>query len=534
MLTPSRLLSRWCPPSIALAAAVALASSLGSSGAEAQDRSRSRVRAIVVQRGAVFDSAEARYWPWRLANALHAETRPHVIRRELLIDVGDPYDSALVAESERNLRAMGIFRDVRIDSVATDSGIVLLVRTADAWTTTMGVGVATSGTQSVIDLSLQEGNLLGTRTVALLAYRNDPDRSSVALGFDTPRAIGDRIGVGGSLVDRSDGRAGSASLRLPFLSLSSRAGGSFTASVFQGRVLQFQGTTIVDSLWRESAVLRADGAVALTAGPRGYVRLGVLAQWLRDDMVPMEDRSTVPRTRSATAGPYLAVRRPRYIRVWNVERIERVEDVDLGPFATVAVLAAPSAWGYERNGIGASLGAGFGLLFPGGFARFGVRSSTLRTSGGTDSATVEGATTIVAQRGERHLTVLHGSAGRQWNVVPGREFDLGLGTGLRAFPAHAFTGDRYFVLAAEYRYLAVPRLFGVVGVGAAAFAGHAGAWDGGGSRRTGTELGAGLRLASIREAGGIWRLDLSRRLAGDGFTGGWVASLGRGFVFGGI
>jgi len=518
---------------IALAASLG-ASSLGFSSAEAQDRSRPRVRAVLVQRDAVFDSAEARYWPYRLANALHAETRPNVIRRELLIDVGDPYDSALVAESERNLRALGIFRDVRIDSVATDSGIVVLVRTADAWTTTMGVGVATSGTQSVIDLSLQEGNLLGTRTVALLAYRNDPDRSSIALAFDTPRAIGDRIGVGVSGVDRSDGRAGSASLRLPFLSLSSRAGASLTGSVFQGRVLQFRGSAIVDSLWRELAVLRADGAVALTAGPRGYVRVGMLAQVLRDDMVPMEDRGAVPTTRSATAGPYLAMRRPRYIRVWNVERIARVEDVDLGPFATAALLAAPSAWGYERNGIGGSLGAGVGLRFPGGFARFGVRASTLQTAEGTDSATVEGATTVVAQRGERHLVVLHGSAGRQRNAVPGREFDLGLGAGLRAFPAHAFTGDRYFVLAGEYRYLVWPRLFGLLGVGAAAFGGHAGAWDGGGPQRTGTELGAGLRLASIREAGGIWRLDLSRRLAGDGFTGGWVASLGRGFVFGGI
>jgi hypothetical protein len=525
--------SRWHPAWLWFANVLPFAIAFSAS-ASAQDSARPRVRAVVVQRDAVFDSLEARFWPYRLANALHAETRLNVIRRELLFDVGDPYDSALVAESERNLRALGIFRDVTIRPAETDSGIVVLVRTADAWTTTLGMSVATSGTQSVIDLSLQEGNLFGTRTVALVAYRNDPDRSSIAVGFDTPRAIGDRIGVGASLVDRSDGRAGSASLRLPFLSLSSRSGGSLTASVFQGRVLQFRGGAISDSLWRESALLRADGAIALAAGPRGYVRVGVLGQWLRDDLVPMEERNTVPRSQTATAGPYLAVRMPRYIRVWNVERIGRVEDVDLGPFTTVALLAAPAAWGYERNGIGGSLGAGVGVRFPGGFARLGVRASALLTADGTDSATVEGATTVVAQRGERHLSVLHGSAGRLRNVVPGREFDLGLGTGLRAFPAHAFTGDRYFVLAGEYRYLVWPRLFDLVGVGAAAFGGHAGAWDGGGPRRAGTELGAGLRLASIREAGGIWRLDLSRRLAGAGFAAGWVASLGRGFVFGGI
>ena len=527
MLRPLRRLPRGSAFASALFVVLAV-------NASAQARPRPRVRAVIVQREAVFDSTEAREWPYRLANALHVETRPNVIRRELLIDVGDPYDSALVAESERNLRALGIFRDVRIDSQVTDSGVVIRVRTADAWTTTLGTSVTTSGTQSVIDLSLQEGNLLGTRTVARLAYRNDPDRSSVALAFDTPRAIGDRIGIGASVVDRSDGRAGTASLRWPFLSLSSRSGGSLIGSVFQGRVLQFRGSAVVDSLWREFAVLHADWAVALTASPRGYVRLGMLAQLVRDDMVPLEEKGTVPRTRSATAGPYLALRRPRYIRAYNIERLERVEDIDLGAFTSIALLAAPKAWGYERNGIGGSLGAGLGLPFPGGFARFGLRASALQTAQGTDSATIEGATTLVAQRGQRHLVVLHGSAGRQRNAVPGREFDLGLGTGLRAFPAHAFTGDRYFILNAEYRLLVWPRLFGLVGVGAAAFAGHAGAWDQGASVRTGTELGAGLRLASIREAGGIWRLDLSRRLARDGLGAGWVASLGRGFVFGGI
>lgn len=497
-------------------------------------QARERVRAVILQREAVFDSVEARYWAYRIANTLHVETRENVIRRELLIDVGDPYDSALVAESERNLRALGIFRDVRIDRADTDSGIVVVVRTEDAWTTTFGVGAATSGSQSVIDLSLQEANLLGTRTVALLAYRNDTDRSSIAAGFDTPRAIGDRIGVGGSIVERSDGRSTTASLRLPFLSLSSLRGASVTAAVSEGRLLRFRGSTVVDSIWRESALLRADAAYAVVAGPRGYVRLGVLGQVLRDDMVPLVDRDDIPRTRTATAGPYVAIRAPRYLRAYNVERIGRVEDVDIGAFVTLALLAAPAAWGYDRNGVGASLGAGTGFRIPGGFVRLGARGSLLQTEDGTDSATVEGAGTYVSQRGERHLVVLHGSGGRQHNPIPGREFDLGLGNGLRAFPAHAFTGDRYFVLTGEYRYLLWPRLFGLVGVGAAAFGGHAGAWEGGRARRTGTEIGAGLRLASIREAGGIWRLDLSRRLAGAGFAGGWVASLGRGFVFGGL
>ena len=502
--------------------------------ASAQDRTRPRIRGVVLQRDAVFDSTEAQFFAYRLANALHVETRPRIIRRELLLDVGDPFDADLVAESERNLRALGIFRDVRIDPIETDSGVVLIVRTADAWTTTLGVSAATSGSQSIIDLSLQEANLLGTRTQARLGYRNDTDRSSLTFAFDTPRAIDDRIGIGGSFIDRSDGQGGTVSLRLPFFSLSSRNGASLTASAVEGRILQFRDGVVVDSLWRESALLRGDAAYALRGGPRGYVRVGIFGQWLRDDIVALLDRDQIPTTRTATAGPYIAVRAPRFIRAQNVERIGRTEDVDLGPFATLTLLAAPEAWGYERSGLGMSLGAGLGTRFPGGFVKFGVHGSLLQTSEGTDSASADGYATLAGQRGERHLLVMHGSAGVQRNQIPGREFDIGLGVGLRAYPAHAFTGDRFFILAGEYRYLVFPRLFGLVGVGIAGFAGHAGAWDGNASTRMGTEFGAGLRLASIREVGGIWRLDLSRRVAGAGFSGGWVASLGRGFVFGGI
>jgi hypothetical protein len=502
----------------------------------AQGRSPDRIQAIVVRREAVFDSVEARFWPYRVANTLHVETRPWVIRRELLFAVGDRYDPAVAAESERNLRALGIFRDVFLEADPTDSGIVVIVHTADAWTTTMGVGVASSESQSVVDLSLQEGNLFGTRTVAVLGYRNDPDRSAITMAFDTPRAIADRLGVGVSVVDRSDGRAGTFSVRAPFLSLSAREGGSVSASYLEGRVLRFAaGSPLpIDSLWRKSAILRADAAVALRASPRGYVRMGVAAQARREDVVPLLQRDAIPRTVFLAVGPTLTARAPRYRRVTNVASMDRIEDVDLGPSLSLGVLVAPSAWGYPRTGIGSSLGLGAGIDLPSGFARAGVRAAALFTADGTDSSSVEAAATVVLQPDPRHLLVAHASGGILRNPAPGFEFDLGLGTGLRAFPAHAFTGDRQFVLNAEYRALLWPRLFGLVGVGAAAFAGSAGAWFHGSDVRSGTEFGVGLRLASIREVGGIWRLDLSRRQATDRLPSAWLVSIGRGFVFGAL
>ena len=69
---------------------------------------------------------------------------------------------------------------------------------------------------------------LGTRTIATLGYENDPDRTTVLAGFDTPRLIANRVGIGASYSRRSDGHAAGASLSYPFFSLSSGHGGSLS------------------------------------------------------------------------------------------------------------------------------------------------------------------------------------------------------------------------------------------------------------------------------------------------------------------
>ena len=493
------------------------------------------IRAIEIQRGPVFDSLEARrFWGYRLANTLHAETRAYVIRRELLFAAGEPFDSARVNESERNLRALQIFQDVDIDSVETDSGIIVRVRTVDGWTTVPGFGIRTSGSQAVVTLSLEELNLFGTRTVATLGYQNDPDRSSVLVGFDTPRLIAGAVGVGAVYAQRSDGRAGSASVRYPFFSLSSRRGASVTGQFADARVLRYVGgrSRAADSLRRELALVRADGAIALAASPRGYVHLGLTAQLRREDYAPEESTAPLPRTVTAALGPYLALRRPRFIQLRNFEAFGRVEDVDLGPSLRLGVLAAPRQWGYERDGVGGTVSGAVGARFPLGFARVQAGAGALRSSDGIDSSAVNAAALFAVQPGVPHLLVGFGSVGALKNPAPGAEYDLGLGYAVRAFRAHAFTGDRHFILSGEYRWLAMPRVLGLVGVGIAGFVDHAGAWYSGSRRRTGTDAGVGLRLGPLRAAAAdVGRLDLAYRFANDVEQAGWVISVGRGFGF---
>ena len=491
------------------------------------------IKAIVINRGEVFDSVEARqFWGFRLVNALHAQTKPYVIRRELLFAPGEPYDTARVNESARNLRALAIFRDVDIDTVTTDSGVIVRVRTTDGWTTNLGFGLRTSGSQHVINAFVQEINLLGTRTIATLGYENDPDRSTVLVGFDSPRLIANRVGVGASYSQRTDGHSAGAAIGYPFFSLSSRRGGSLSWGLFDGRVLRYeQGVPFPkDSARREFAIVRADAARALAASPRGYVRVGLSAQVRRDDFGEEGGTAEIPRTITVAAGPFAALRAPRYIQVHNYESMGRVEDVDLGPFLRVDASVAPSAWGYERTGIGGRVGTSLGVRIPLGFAQFGGSIGGLKTSAGTDSSSLDGFALAVTQPNDLHLLIAHVSGGRLNNAPFGQDYDLGLGYGVRAFPSHAFTGDRYYLVNGEYRWIAIPRFLGLVGLGVAGFVDHGGAWFAGDEHRSGTDAGFGLRIGSIRSAGSlIGRLDFAYRYRGDREPAGWVVSLGRGF-----
>ena len=491
------------------------------------------IRAIVIDRSEVFDSVEARsFWGFGLVNVLHAQTRPYVVRRELLFDVGEPFDSARVNESARNLRALSIFRDVEIDTVSADSGVTVRVRTTDGWTTNLGFGLRTSGRERVISVFVQEINLLGTRTVATLGYESDPDRSTVITGFDTPRLIANRVGVGASYAQRSDGHSAGAAVRYPFFNLSSRGGATLSWGLFDGRVLHYEGGTrfVEDSARRKFALLRGDAAIALRGSPRGYVRVGLTGQVLRDDFGPEGGTAELPRTITVAAGPYVALRAPRYIEVRNYEAMGRTEDVDLGPTIRTDVALAPKAWGYERDGVGGRVAASVGLKVPTGFMQLGGSLGGLLTSAGVDSSSLDGSLLTVSQPHDRHLFVAHVSGGRLNDPPFGVEYDIGLGYGVRAFPSHAFTGDRFYLANGEYRWLALPRVLGLMGIGVAGFVDHGGAWFRGDARRTGTNAGVGLRIGSIRSAGSIvGRLDFAYRFENDQEPGGWVVSLGRGF-----
>jgi hypothetical protein len=297
---------------------------------------------VELDRRDIFDPNE-RGWIAKVANALHIQTRAATIRRELLFQPGEPYDSARVAESERNLRALGVFRRVRIDTVRTDSGLVARVLTKDGWSTKADWRFRSTGGEVAYTIGLVEDNLLGTASSAAVRYRKTPDRTSVTLGFRRPRLFVGTVGIAALYEDRSDGRISQLAVEQPFYSLRSPFGFRVEGEDRDERVLQFfNGSNVArDTLTHRFSLARASAAWAARASMEGYVRWGVEAQVRREDFRPEASTEPFSKTVTGAVGPYLAWNRASFLVTRGVSGFAREEDVDLGMTVRLGLLVAP-------------------------------------------------------------------------------------------------------------------------------------------------------------------------------------------------
>ncbi len=498
---------------------------------DSQPRIIERIR---VHRADVFDGSDAKKWYGKIGNGLHIMTRPGIVDQELLFKVGEPYDSAKAAEMARNLRARGLFRQVQVDTVTGDSGVVLDVTTKDGWTTQLDVRFRSAGRQTDWQLALIERNLLGTGTRFATRYRDAPDRNTLNFQFLQPRLVARRVSLGLRYEDRTDGARGQVAVERPFFSYSDRYGLTTLLDIRNERVLQFRDGVgdPADSLRRRFVLGRLEAAHALSAGTRGYFRIGLTAQVRRDDFAPWPTPTTSQRV-TAAFGPFIEWRRANFAVTRGFARVGQDEDVDLSTFARLQLVSTPEFLGYDRDGLGGVAQIRLGTqLARGGFVWLDGRVNGIVTSAGLDSGSVVLGSTVVMKPGRRHLAIGHADIGWIKNPIPGTEFDLGFAIGPRGFPIHAFTGDRTYFTTAEYRVILADEVLKTLAIGVAGFVDHGGAWFKDSKRRTGTNLGLGIRLGPSRVAdANQTRLDLAYRFKNDQEKAGWVFVVASGLVF---
>ena len=483
------------------------------------------VDTIVVDNHGIFERGGEELGPvGRLADALHVRTRAWVIRRTLLFDQGDRYDSARMVESERALRRLQVFRNVALDTARVDGRLAVRVTTADGWSTRPEIGFSSAAGDVSWGAGLVEKNLLGTAMSVMAEYRKTPDRSLVTFVYRAPGFVFLRAALLAAYQDLSDGGFGFWSYGVPFYETSAPWALGTSGGAGRLRVLRFRDGLLADSVQRRAVVLGMNGGVALAAGDHRYTRLRFFAQLRRESFRPYA-AVTAPDSQTFAAGMGLELGQVRYEVVEGLDQYARREDVDVSRRLWIGLWAAPRAFGYApgRAGVGPEVQAQLGAAWRDGFAWLNLSADGLIAASGVDSGRAEAGVTLMSRRFARQTIVLHAEGGTASRVAPGAEFDTWLyQNGPRAFGAHAFTGTRRWWAVAEDRVLVTPSFLGLFGLGLAPFVEWGGAWYDDERPRTGGDVGLALRLGSTRSTRGeVTEVSVANRF---GAAKGWAVT----------
>jgi hypothetical protein len=443
---------------------------------------------------------------YRLANALHIRTRESTVRELLLLQRGDLWTAERAAETIRRLRELEFLIPERLEARLMNDSVDVTVRTVDTWTTSPQFDLQRSGTTQFSTVAVAEGNVLGHGKSVSVAYHQDETGVTRSIEWNDPAFLGSRAQIDFGAARGASGKAYNADAGVRFLAPS-------TPHEYFADTRSIEGIDRLYSFGAETANLdvRREETEAMWGIGResdGLVRRGVMS-------FAVIDRHLGP-TRTLTPGPpefqggdeRLRLRRvaleglwwrPRYIERTGVNRMDRIEDFDVGLRLGLKLGVSPRFLGSTADEGYTRASADIGIPDENAFGLFHASFETWYRRAVRDEIQNLSGRWVAPLGGKQTLVV---SAVRLAGYDVSRDFQITAGglTGLRAYAVHELTGTRLLRLNAEDRWNG-PEFWELVSLGAAVF------YDAAHMRGPGADgtpwrhdAGIGLRLAFPRSA----------------------------------
>src|SRR5882672_5817813 len=447
---------------------------------------------------------------FRLANALHIQTREGVIRRALLFKSGDRLSVRVLDETERVLRSTRYLYDVKFRPVAYHDGVVdIEVETRDTWTLDPGLSAGRSGGANSSGIQLKEYNLLGSGMSVSYGRSNTVDRSSNEFEFANERAFGTWTALNYSHAHNSDGRLDAASIIRPFYSLDTRWAAGIKASR-DNRIDPVYNAGNIVSQYRHR---QDQGEVFGGWSPGlvdGWTRRYSLGLSVQDDTFALEPGRVAPAQLppdEKLVAPFVRFElvEDRYERLQNRNLIARPEFFALGFASTLQLGWATTALGSTHDA----------LLYSGKVSK-GIEPAPEQTLIG--AATIQGqyaGGSVRRQKlgGQAQYYLPHNkswlfyaaaSGDMLTNPDPADTLLLGGDNGLRGYPLRYQSGDRRALFTLEERAYTDLYVFRLFRIGGAVFFDAGRAWGGNNANTVNpgwlSNAGFGLRIVSVRSA----------------------------------
>ena len=484
-----------------------------------------RIGALNIRIDNVFDTSnpEEDKPLYRWANRVHAKTRQSVIEDILLFEEGDSFETRLIEESARLLRARGSIADASIDAASYDpatNSATIDVWLRDSWSLEPDLKLSRSGGQNEYGAGLTEDNLFGFGKSLTVAWSSDVDRDQRIFSFTDPNVGGSRKRLGVSVADNSDGRRFSFDMGRPFFSLDTRWS-------ISGRVLDderidpiYDLGEIIDEFRHDTEFASIEGGIS-----RGFVD-GATRRWLagltyeEDLFQPAANRALpllLPENRKLVY-PWVGLNwvEDDYRQVTELNDMGRTEDVALGLNLLGTIGLASPHFGSDRRAVLFNFSAQRGWE-PGGPGRLfilGSSAAARQEQDGTKNSIVSLSGRYYRRNlgNELFITTLNAVFSNRLDAE--NQVLLGGDNNLRGYPIRYQSGENSVVLNVEQRFFTDWYPFRLIRVGYAFFFDAGRVW-GNDPRQTpnlGTlyDIGIGLRLTSPRSSGrSIVHVDLA-------------------------
>jgi hypothetical protein len=406
------------------------------------------VRVIVMSIYTDEEAAESSFKSFTDRN--HISTRDSVVRNQILFKKGDVLDAQLLEASERKLRAFKFLNEAAITVVPVDAKTVdVEVVVKDAWSLEPGANIEGGGGLATITAHLIEFNLLGYGKKAYVdaTYENDVG-TTWKLGYSdyqllNSRWVGTATYSNGPLVE-----AYYAQAQLPLFSPDAKW--SYGGLVTQAdRIVRlFEDGDEVSRFNKDRVQLNAFAKRSF--GPRFEKTIVTLRlDYLKEDFSDLGSETTSPlppdqENLTPTIG--VSTGKSRFVKNTFINKMGNVEDQWLG-----------HKYG-GRLGYGIPLGDGFELwdtrafVFKNmAFAHGQLLNLDTMVTSEVERNTFVNAKARYYKKFSRHTVATNFKMNLGFELDSSRQFQLGADSGLRGYPARAFTGDRLGLINLEDR-----------------------------------------------------------------------------------
>ena len=464
---------------------------------------------------------------YHLADQLHARTKQSTIRAQLLFRSGEKYKGRLLAETERNLRALGYLYDASVVPVKyADGKVTIRVITKDVWTLSPGVSFSRTGGANSSGINLADSNFLGLGKSLAIDHSRNVDRTTNGITYGDPNLLGSRWTLGAAYVDASDGAQRTFALAQPFYSLDTGWTATVKAIQFDRTVSRYNLGDIVDQFKREETYYEVSGGLS-TGLVDGWTHRVYAGMRYDQNMFAQVPGTSTPATilppNRTLSYPFIAAElvQDDFRKVGDQNQIGRTEDLYFGTHLYAEIGYSGTAFGANQNDLlfTTSAAKGFQLselqqLFLAGTVNSRLENGSIR------NLFVDGTATYYWRWLPDELLFIFLNGTTTHALDPDAQLLIGGDTGLRGYPLRYESGTSRGLLTVEQRFYTDWYPFRLARFGAAIFGDVGRTWGSGvvGNSDPGTleDIGCGMRFGNTRSGlGNVLHVDLALPLNGD-------------------